>query len=298
MSIMEELEDLKKKLEEDQKEEQPAEEQPEVVEEPIAEPVSDEAPEEEPSQEPVKEKPVDPPAEEKPDNAAMARMRRELAAAQRRAKELEESLKKPAPVQEPVQVAPEPDPEEDPAAWAKWYKEKTDSELNEFRSWKQQQESATRQSHAIQSAVQELNTLESNFRSTAPDYDAVSQHMIDQIKNNIKGLAPHKSEQEVTADVQRYVLARASEYAKQGLNPIEEMYYLAKESYTPVEKPAPKPDMGKIAANRARNAGMAGATGSSGRPAVISLEAAAQLSPAEWAALPEDQKERIMRGVA
>jgi len=90
---------------------------------------------------------------------------------------------------------------------------------------------------------------------------------------------------------------------QKGLDPIEEMYHEAKElgysappkAVEQEEKKEIKPDLDKIAANRARNAGTAAAkgTGTSGQ---LTGSTAATLTAKEWAALPKAEKDRILNG--
>lgn len=253
-------------------------------------------------EEPKKDEPV-------ADNAAMARLRREAAAEKRRADALEAKIAQqaPAPEQKPAQPeAVEPNIDEDPIGWVKWNNAQKDKEISDLRSRLQSQETQTQRTEVTARAVSELTSLEADFRTTTPDYDAVSSHMIDEVTKSVRRLNPSLSQAQVMAAVQQHVLTTAAGYAKRGLNPVEEMYHLTKEQYGYKEPekqaedraPVQRPDLKKVADSRARNAGMVGAKGAGGKPSTITLEVAADMSPSEWAKLSDTQKERLMRGEA
>jgi hypothetical protein len=300
MGLTTELEDMKKQLAEmgdapvdDIAEDDVVVEEVAADDEPVSEPVVEEPPKEEPKT--VAE-------EEKPDAAAFARMRREKAALERRLQEVEAAKQQPAPVTSPAQSAqedPEPNMQEDPIAWVQWNKRQTDAQLSEFNNWKQSQTQAYEQNQLVSRAAQELTEYESQFKATVTDYDDVANFMVGELKKSFKRLNPSASEDQVLKQVQQHILLESSKLAAKGLNPVEELYHIAKNEYgytPPTQAVEKKPDLAAIAKNQARSAGMAGAAGSPKRAAPSTLQAAAEMTPAEWARLPAEDKRRIMGG--
>lgn len=295
MEILEDLEKLKKELEQAQadtiepeltEEEQPVEELPE------AEKVVEEV-ETQDSAEEVEEKQPEPSAtEEKPDNAAMARMRRELAAAKKRAEELEATIAKPV---EAKAADVEPDKTVNYQSWLEWKIRSLENQISPVI----QRTEAQRQ---IDETVQAIDTLESAFRSQAPDYDDVMEGYKMQLKAGLEAVYPYATPEQINAEMGRQIIATSKKLAQDGLNPVEELYYIAKErGYAPrrqepaveaVETPR-RPDLAKVAANRQRNAGMAASTGAS-KPKGLTAQEAASLSPSEWAKLTVEEKRQLL----
>lgn len=298
MGLLEELEADKKKLAEME-----SDATDEVVD--VVDDVVDETPEEPETtaaeEEPAPE-PVEDPVPEKLDNAAYAKMRREKAAAERRIAELERQMQERAQPAQPQNVAqtqddPEPDIAVDPVAWVQWNKRQTDAKLSEFYQWKEAQAQQAQHNEIYTRATQELAAYENQFKATVDDYDDVSNFMINELKNSFKRLNPSATEDQILQQVQRHVLLESSKYAQQGLNPVEELYHVAKNEYgyKPAANDAPKkPDLNAIAKNQGRSAGMAGAGGSPRRAPLSGMEAAAEMTPAEWAKVPEEEKRRLL----
>lgn len=302
MSLQEEL--AKMKAQQEQESAAPVEEEkPEPVEEPEApEPAVDEK-SEEPAEGDVVE-PTPAPEDKKAYNDAMAKMRRELAATKRM---LEEAKAQPKPVAQPVPQAAapaideEPDVNTNPVEWVQWNIQKTEAQVKEIREWKEEQARTAQQTQVLQSAVQELSRYENEFKAIAPDYDDVSNFVVGELKRSFKIMHPGASDDQITQAVQRHVLLEASRYAQQGLNPVEEMYLRAKNElgYQPKAPTDEKvvelrPDLDKIAKNKARSAGMNGAAGAAQRAAPSTKAAAADMTAAEWAKLSEEDRRRIL----
>jgi hypothetical protein len=309
MSLQEELVKMKAQLE------QEAAKEEEVAAEPVEEPKPKaESPKAEPAEpKPVDEEPevIEPaPEDKKVYNDAMAKMRRELAAAKRQLAERQQAAVAPQhvtpqPQQQASQAAqnadPEPDVNTNPVEWVQWNVRKTESQVAELREWKEQQSRQVEHEKTIQGAVQELSRYENDFKATAEDYDDVSNFMVNELKRSFKLMHPGASEDQIVQAVQRHVLLEASRYAQQGLNPVEEMYWRAKNElgYQPKAPAAEnveqlRPDLDKIARNKARSAGMNGAAGSPQRAVPSTKEAAASMSPREWAKLTQEEKARIL----
>jgi hypothetical protein len=283
MSLLSEIDSLKEQIEEAKKREEGMVEEPEeAVEEEAAPEPEEEAPKEE---EKAPEQP-----EEKPeaplDDAGYAKLRREKAAAQKLAekeaaekaelqRQLDELLRAPREEAEQPVIAPE---------------------ISEIL-----------QEHRVSRAEREFVALEAQFKARTPDYDGVAAEYTKALADSIRIQNPRLTPVEVAERTKMQILQQAGELVRNGFDPIEEMYHTAKElgftgksfqqaAEQPKEesKPEPKPDMAKVAANRARSAGMAGGGGES--RGQMTKQAAADLSPAEWAKLPADEKKRLLYG--
>lgn len=330
MSLQEELEELKKlktaedaeaiEEEEDETEEDDEDDETETEEEETDDGTSetpdsgedegeqddgDEQPEEKPEGKVDKNQKTKP--EEEPDARGHARLRREKAAAEKRAKELEERLERlerqgqethPSKAVEKEEVTP-PDPKEDPIAWLEWKEARTQAKIDKLQEHISKDDEQRQDEDMRARAAQELTSIEDQFKNTVEDYDDVSAFVVDQIARSIRTLNPMVTDQQLGAMVQNQILVNASQYANQGLNPIEEMYHTAKEvhGYKPKGKAGEKPkrDMGKVAQNRKRNAGTASAPSSSGAPSVT-REVAGEMSTAEFSRLPKAEKDRLLAG--
>jgi len=308
MGVLEqEIEDLTKQIAEAEKvESEPAKaEEVEVVEAAEEEKADDAADEpQDKAEEKVEEKPAEAEKTEELDAPGYIRLRREAAANKRRADELEARLAAVvAPVIPPQVQAPaaEPDKAKDPVAWFTWRDQQREQEIKELKTWKESQEQQYQAVNLETAAVQEFKAIEADFKASVSDFDQVADHFNGKIAESISNLEPHLTPEQVMVKVKDRVLRMAGEYVRQGLNPAEELYHLSKERYgykAPVddgeEEPAPKkPDLSKVAANRKRNAGTAGAKGSGSMPQ-LTREVAADMPVHEWAALSADEKRRLL----
>lgn len=247
------------------KEAEKAEEpQEEVKEEVKEEPKAEEKPEVK-----VEEKKEE---EEKPDAAAFARMRRELNALKKQKTEKKEEVA------------------EDPQ------KQVNDALVEVIQTVREQK------------AEKEFAILESSFASQTPDYNDVSNQYKAALYNSLRLQNPRKSHAELLDMTKQSLLIKAGGYVNDGLDPIQEMYEEAKMlgfKVLPKEQPKEeakeeepkelKPDPAKLAANRARNAGTAGAKGAGGE-GQITRAAAAELSVKDWMKLPASEKARLLGG--
>lgn len=293
MSLKETLEELKeqeakaieaeaKQMETDIK----AEEAPEV------EPSEEEpAPEPEKVVEPPKvetETPVTPPEEDKPvDESSYGRLRREKAAAKRRADALEEEVAK---LKEQLNA---------PKAV-----ETVDYEPQSIELPQDIQE--MRHERMRSKAESEFMGIEKQFMAKTADYEDVSKQYTIALAQSIRVQNPRLSMDKVADMTKEQILKKASVYFGEGLDPAEELYHEAKElgfKALPKEPPKvetetpeePKVDLDKLAANKKRNAGMAGSNGR-GAGGQVTMRAAADFTPREWAALPKDEKKRLLNG--
>lgn len=213
--------------------------------------------------------------EEKPDNVGHARLRRDKAAAEKRVKELEERV---AAIQNPQPIENTESPQISP-------------EMVEII-----------QNHRISQAEREFQMLEGNFRATVDNYDAVADQYQHALAHSIRIQNPRLSPIELANTVKQTILMKASQFANKGYDPVEELYNEAlelgftgqkAESQNTVEEK--RPDLNKVAANRQRNAGMAGAKGRGTNPN-ITRQSAATMTSAEWSKIPSAERQRIMRG--
>lgn len=273
MSLEQVQEELKKQLAE-------AEAAENKVEEPQPEP----EPEKEAEKEP--EKPAEPEKtdenKQKEENERFARLRREVADAKKAKEELERrlaDLERAKPVEQ-AQVQ-EPESVELPPVVQDIIQE-----------------------HTLTRAERELATFEADVRAQNPDYDAVAGQYTQSVYNGLRVLNPDMSQGQLAELTKRKVLEIAGTLLKNGYsNPVEELYHRAKEmGFRAPEKKAEeqkeerevKPDMAKVAANRARSAGMAAASGE--ERGLMTKEAAAGLTAAEWMKLPIAERQRLMYG--
>lgn len=266
MSLQQEIEDTKKQLEEALKAE--SEVPPEIEEEVKEEPAAVEEPAK-PEPEPAKVE------EEKPDDSAFARLRRESAANKRRAEEAEERL---AAKEKPAEVEVET-PEVPPLL------------TNMIKDYQ----------NGL--AEREFKSFESQISD--PNYAAVTAEYANAMSAAIKMQNPRKSTAEIAEITKQTIIGKAAEFARAGYaNPVEELFHEAKElGFTgksmqrePEAKPEPKPDMAKVAENRRRNAGTASANGESKQGLTRRAIADNGISSAEWAKLPIEERKALMYG--
>lgn len=313
-TLYDQLEELKKgaaseaQASEETQEEEEVEETEAAGEEPeaVAEPSEEAKPEvkaEEVAKEPVKE-------EEALDGQAFAKMRREAREAKAKAAELEQRLmaieaaKQAGAVvaQQSQQVVDEePNKAENFEGWVEWQNRQIAKQVEEVKQWKEQQTQQAKQQQLYSQAIQELTNYENEFKKSAADYDDVQAHFQKKLTEAVMVSNPSLSEADASRVVAGRILSMASDYAKRGLNPIEEMYNLTKErfGYTPPVKEqakaaAPVADLKKIAENRKRAASPAVAAGTSSKLDVtiddvgsMSLLQFAKLTPAQRQALKE-----------
>lgn len=313
MGLKEVAEDIKKQLEEANKREE--KELEEVVEQPKEEPKVEEAPKEEVKAEEAKSDEAK--AEVKADktNADFAKERREKAS---REKKLRDDLdaanariaELSKPKDEPVRtkVEAEPDKAEDPTAWSEWNSKQTDERIAkaEERVAKVEKLTATEQARKYQeemrkSAEYELERFEASAKTQEPDFDDVKKYYIHQLAYSIKTLNPAISDAQLIKSIDDMIIYKAKQKLDEGYeNPALAMYDEVKGNgyKAPVKEEKAdelKPDLNRVAKNRDRNAGMAGAGGGNGRGEVTKKYAATEMTTAEWAKMPKEERQRIMR---
>jgi chromosome segregation ATPase len=241
--------------------------------------------------------------EEPKDNRGYARLRREKAEAERKAREYEERLKAlEAKVTNPETKAeekdPEPDVKKDPVAWLEWNDRQNKTEIAQLKESIQKEQQAKQEAELIERAKQEFTSFESQFAASVDDYEDVAQFMFKKVADSLSVVNPNLTQAQLIDKTQRHILQLAADYHAQGLNPAEELYYDAKEKFgfqsapkEEVKKEPARRDLSKIASNRKRNAGTAVVSG--GSKPQITKEMAANMSISEFAQLSEEDKKAI-----
>lgn len=295
MSLLETLEEDKKKLSELEKEETATEE---VVEEKKPEEVTEEKKEEvkaeEKSAEEKQEKEDPRPLRVRKKLEAES-LRKELDAARARIAELEK------PADKTVERDPEPDRQENPTEWLAWENRQIKQELKELKQDTQTIKKKDAAQQLRESALSELQGFEAQARAKIKDYDAVKGHYATMLATAVRALQPDIPENQLRQVVEQKMIERAAKFLNEGYeNPVEAMYdeakswgYKAAEEKT--EEKEVKPDLKRVAENRKRNAGMAAAQGSGGSGDITLNYLAREMTVAEIAKLPKGQVDKILR---
>lgn len=232
------------------------------------------------------------------------KLREELSAANARILELSK-----LPERAPAEDKPEPAPikADDPVAYAEWeakqakvLAKETKSDMEKLSKRLDVKEQQQQQERLYQAAQEELISYEGTVRQKHPDYEDAKKYYANMLAFSIKSLNPKISDANLVKAVNNQIMLRASQLVNDGYeNPVQAIYDEVKSMGYQAKKPEEnkeekKPDLDRVAANRARNAGMAAAAGSSGR-GELTKSAAADLTVAEWAALPQAEKQRLLR---
>lgn len=217
-------------------------------------------------------------AKEPTDDAGWARLRREKAAAEKRAQEAEEKLQKKA---EPNEEKENP----------------LDNELLDLIK-----------RNRVEKAEKEFISLEGTFAAATPDYHDVSNGYKEALYHSLRIQNPRKGHGELLDMTKNALLHKAGEYASKGLDPILEMYEEARSlGFKKVEKQVKeevetkeekkRPDLDNVARNKARNAGMAAAQGAKQGGGQITAEAASTMTTQEWSKIPQAERMRIIKSI-
>lgn len=302
MGLQDVIDETKKQLAElDEKPAVEPEEPALVPEEEVEEPEAEEVEAEEPG-EPEKE----PEPEPNPTAADFARMRREKKALEKKLAELEAAKAAPVEKVEKVAETPSTDPEPDRAtkyeAWLEWKDRQNEKRISEIEEKFGKTVKDTEHERLISAAVEEFNSYERDFKAIEPSYDEAAKFYTLQLGQSIKMLNPSATPAQIGNLIKSTVLKKASQYANQGLDPAEELYneavsfgFSPKSAEEPEEAvEAPRANLSRVAANRARNAGTAAARGR-GAPN-LTREVAASYSNEEWAKLATSEKKRLLEG--
>jgi hypothetical protein len=298
MGLKEVQEELKSKLAEIEKEEslEAVEEKEEIVEskEDTKEEVVEEV-KEEPKEEP-KKTPAQYAEERRAARAAKQALAEELAIANARIAAMEAERAK----EKESQPSGEPDKETDPIAWAEWRVSQTEKKLapkiEQLDQWREDQLRQAYHEQQKNQALAEVANFENEVRKTNADFDDVKQYYANMLAASVKIVNPKLSNESISKIVSDRMLLRASELLNDGHeNPIAVMYQEAKAlGYRPKQEKEEevKPNLEKVAQNRSRNAGTAGASGQGDR-GELTPSSAIGMTNAEFAKLKPEQKKAL-----
>lgn len=254
-------------------------------------------------------KPEEKPAEDEkpltPQEAAYHRRKaREAEAENKRLKQELEAAKRyqPEPVKEPAKTEtkidnPEPNKDEDLAGWLVWNAE----EQRKWRESEKKKSEASEKQRQIDElydrGYQEVDAIQNEYKKTNPDYDNAIAHAKESYKRAVKTIDPRLTDAQIEKAIKQEILNIAVECTKNGTNLGETLYDMAIErfGYEPkdaeneeVAQPKPKAtNLRVVASNKRRSASSleGGGQKAAGR---ITMEQAAQMSPAELQALPAE----------
>jgi hypothetical protein len=289
MGLKEAIEELKNDIEKAKQAEEGVQEEVVNEPEPLEPPAETPEPTPAPTPAPTEAPQPTPAPEAEPDDKGYARMRREAAAAKKRADDAEakrlEAEERLAAMQNPPEPVDTPAPTPDP-------------EIEEVK-----------QTLRLNKAEKEFQILENQFKSREPNYEAVSAEYAMALAQSIRIQNPRLSPLEIAERTKKQILIKAGNYMKDGFDPIEELYHEAKDlgftgqTFRKREEPKqeqeteeePKPDMKKVAENRKKSTGMSASNGRS-EANMTKQYAATELTAEQWAKLPIAEKQRLMYG--
>lgn len=241
--------------------------------------------------------------EEKLDPSEYARLRREKKALQRQL-EAEQSKKDSPPVQDDLvdnkESDPEPDKTKNYPEWLEWKDRRNEEKLEKLEKIVNETVSQRRERELYDSAVQEFQSFEEDFRLIEPTYDDAAKFYTDALAKSIKILNPQATPKQIGETIQAHVIQKAAQYYSAGLDPAEEFFNEAKQlgfsnsSEKAEPKKISKPNMEKVAENRSRNSGMAAVSGNDAKK--INIVAAANMTTGEFMKLSKSERESIMKG--
>lgn len=183
------------------------------------------------AQETTKEEEKDKKRKEHEENV-INRLKREKEALLR---EKEDILRKQQEKLEPKRVEidddPEPNKEEDYEAHLEWKIRQMDKKLSQYGEQQEQYTQSQKVQEQYKRAINNFILMEGDFSAANPDYEAVSGHLKEKIKEGIQILNPNATPRQIEGSVANQILQMAEGYARKGLNPVEELYSLSKERY-------------------------------------------------------------------
>lgn len=284
-------------LQEELKELEAPAEEPKAEEEKPAEPEAPVEPEK-PAEQPKVEEP--PPEKTK---AEYVKERKDRAALRARVEELEARLAEATKPKAETVADPEPDPT-DELEHVKWENRQLKSTVKDVADWKEDIETKTQRQQIQLGAEQEFMRFEDELVAREPEYAQARSHFIMTQANAIRLENPNITQEQLVAAVKNKALMVAARYVNAGYeNPAEAMYESIKaqgwkpqpKTETKEEPKELKPDLDKVAANRARNAGTVGGSGR-GAGGQLTRLAASGLTNQEWAKLSPEEKARLLNG--
>lgn len=203
--------------------------------------------------------------EEKPDNAAFAKLRRELAAEKKRNEELKQRFEKPQEEDEIQETS-------------------HDDAYKELLIEKQYRD-----------AEIEFQGMEQEFSQGYDDYNDAAAAYASAMYHSLKFQNPDLPDSKVQLMTKRAILHRASEDLRNGYDPIERIYNAGKQ-YIPKEEkketPMKRKSVSDIKKNQKRSSSMA-SSGSSSTP-TMTADAAANMPLSEFAKLSETERRELL----
>lgn len=302
MDIMQQLEEVEKKIAEAPAEETSIIEEPAApapaeieVEEPVTEEPEPEVTEE--TEEPkktasdyAKERKTKREAEIEAENDRLKQEAMNAKAESAALRAIQSVQAKPEP-----EVQKAPDPAQDPDAYRDWMLEQQAKTLDTMQKKLQQFEVADIKKRALD----ELSSMEEAFTKTKPDYKEVMADAEERLGQFIRMQNPNKSEAEIKQMIIEDKLQGAAMAYKNGQNPVEAMYNRVKSlfRYEPKPKVEGKSEADKLAAvakNKAKSASGIGSGPTTGT-AHLTKEALLKMTPAEYAKLSDAERSMFLQ---
>lgn len=209
--------------------------------------------------------------EEKPDNAAFAKMRRELKEKEQRLAEMEKQLTMPKP------------------------EAQAETDVDEYLRMAAERE-------MYNAARRSFIGFEDQVKGVVEDYDAVASQYAQAVTQSILIQNPRLNTTQAWEQAERYLLERAGQYLQQGKNPAFEIYKDAVKlgfkaqpvaEQEPVKEKPAAPDLDKIAANKKRSSSMVAVKG--GAKPTKTLESLINAPLSELSKLSREEIEALAR---
>lgn len=189
---------------------------------------------------------------------------------------------------------PEPDKEKDLAGWLVWNAEEQRKWRNEYTAESQKTAEQRKVEGLVQSAQQEIETIQSAYKKSNPDYDNALTHAKSEYAKAVRVLMPQLTDGQIEQALQKEIFQIALKCNREGTNLGEVLYDTAIErfGYEPngevsMPKFSSKPNLRVVTTNKKRSASSleGGGQRSGGR---ITIEQAANMSPGELQSLSSD----------
>lgn len=248
---------------------------------------------------------------EKLDNQAFARLRAEKKTLERQLEAARRSSQGLPAQQQPVKADPateakadpEPNKQENYESWLEWQIRQQNKTLNEVKEWKETNTRQAQQQQTYKEAIEELGKLAVEFAADKPNYNQVAEFFQQKIKDGLSVLYPSATPQQIAQATAQQIMSLAGQYARQGLNPVEEMYDLAVNKYGYQDPDPeletqtdtkPKIDLNKVEQSKKRSATSLKAGGRNGSLA-LSLDNVGEMSIADFSKLTPEQRAELKR---
>ncbi len=233
-------------------------------------------------------------AERKRAQEAMAEVRQLREMTERGNARLEQLVQTLQPRQPPEPV---PDLNTDPVGFFQRQNADLARQVQELAQFKQQFESQGQRATQEQQFYQAYHAQAAEFQQTAaPDLGDAMKHLAASLRQDYQavGLSPAEAQEQIDAQ-ERFIVAKVM---REGRNPVEAMYALAKARGYAGAKPAQN---GQARMMQAMQAGQAAARTTAGpargdRFAGLTVESLANMSEAEFSRVPADLVDRLLRG--